>query len=213
MANLAEVLAAAQTMLRDEGLSTWTIRWSHSARTAGQCCYNAQTVKLSRTLMEVWTLEQCRQTIAHETAHALTRGHGHDAVWRRECIRLGGTGERCWGGDDRARPEMKIKGVCPQGHEFGKTRMPSSRRYCRRCGRGCTSYNLITWAVNPNYGKPAAATPRPTLRRTDVPTAAQAQVPPTPAPSKGKAPRCHAPMPGGRICNRVQGHTRGHDAR
>tara|TARA_R110000764_G_scaffold36736_2_gene82018 strand:+ start:39693 stop:40205 length:513 start_codon:yes stop_codon:yes gene_type:complete len=59
---------------------------------------NTGRVKLSGPIFrdEANSEDDLRNTIRHELAHiAVGRGHGHDAVWKREAKRMGCTGDRC----------------------------------------------------------------------------------------------------------------------
>jgi hypothetical protein len=210
-AHQQEVEYLCRKHLIANGLAAWRIQWSNSRRTAGSCTHSARLIKLSLPVMSLWTVERCEQTILHEIAHALTPGDHHGYLWAAKCRELGIKPTRCWGQEGEARPPMKFKGVCPKGHVAGMMRMPSSERSCSRCSRGFNRAFLITWTLNPDFGAPARSA-APTTQKTYT-TAAQTETPAPAATPSGKAPRCHAPMPGNKICNRVQGHTRGHDAR
>ena len=57
------------------------------------------------------SLDQVRDTILHEIAHALVGpGHGHDAVWKRKCREVGARPERCGQAD---MPEGRWRGFVP----------------------------------------------------------------------------------------------------
>ena len=76
-------------------------------RTLGRCTYEKYDdvtvpilIEFSRDLIESDDIEQIRETIIHECAHAIVtlqtgERHGHDELWKRTCRRLGIAGERC----------------------------------------------------------------------------------------------------------------------
>jgi hypothetical protein len=227
---LRTVGMTARRHMDAEGLTDWSVAWTNSRRVAGQCQYRSKTIALSRHIHALWTPEQSLKTILHEIAHALAPGDGHGALWARECRRLGIKPERCWGREDEAHPAMKYLGTCPNGHNAHMMRLPVSRRSCSKCSRGFNERFIITWVLDPTFNRFA----RPAEPVTSLRDAAQDKAPssptfvhplptdlrktPPPPPGvthtgSGKAPRCGAPMPGGKICKRVANHTRGHDAR
>src|SRR5258708_12602425 len=77
--------------LAAQGLTAkgWSLRWDNSRRRAGCCRYRYRVISLSTPLMSAWTIEQARQTILHEIAHALTPGDHHGPAWARKCRELG----------------------------------------------------------------------------------------------------------------------------
>lgn len=73
----------------------WSFRWDHAKTRFGQCNYTHRTIQLSKPLTATNTESEVLDTILHEIAHALTPGHGHDAVWSRKATELGANGQRC----------------------------------------------------------------------------------------------------------------------
>ena len=80
------------------GISTEQIPLSFSSRMVrqyGVCCFRADrptAIRLAAFLKD--EPEQLRQTALHEYAHAAAalltgRRHGHDAVWKSVCLRVG----------------------------------------------------------------------------------------------------------------------------
>ena len=76
-------------------------------RTLGRCHYSVYNgtvipslIEISRDLIESGNIEQIRETTIHECAHAIVvlqtgERHGHDAIWKNVCHRLGIAGDRC----------------------------------------------------------------------------------------------------------------------
>ena len=129
-------------------------KWSNARSAFGHCAYkyNRDTgryggfiISISKPLATQNDWETVRKTVIHEIAHANTPSHHHDRVWRRECIRLGGDGERCYtsvkrGGDVNTIP-YKYIGVCPKcGAKFP--------RFRRTEGYHCDRNVSIVWKLN-----------------------------------------------------------------
>jgi predicted SprT family Zn-dependent metalloprotease len=82
-------------LLTAHGLSDWSFAFNRSKRQMGCCCYGPKVIELSRHFVERNDLDLIRDTLLHEIAHALVGpGHGHDAVWKAMCLRIGAKPER-----------------------------------------------------------------------------------------------------------------------
>ena len=98
-------------------------------------------IELSSKLVEINDEDRVRLTILHEIAHALTEGHGHDAVWRAKLLEIGGDGKRCYSSSntntiERARSTRQYKLECVnceyRGQRVYKRKMTGY--YHRGCG-------------------------------------------------------------------------------
>ena len=115
-------------LMNKHGLSHWKFQYDNSIRRFGVCKYNTYNesgvIGLSKKLVAVNEEKQVRDTILHEIAHALTRGHGHDAVWKAKCIEIGAKPERCYSSKDTNIAEMRYQAVCGGcGRKHQKSRM------------------------------------------------------------------------------------------
>ena len=130
-------------------------RWSTAVTRFGSCAYNRNRytgecynfrISISKPLASRNDWETVKKTVIHEIAHARTPMHHHDAVWRAECIRLGGDGNRCYrnteqGGEVNTIP-FKYIGTCPIcGKQFPRNR--------RTNGYHCDRNAAVVWVYNP----------------------------------------------------------------
>ena len=137
-----EAKRRTRQLLDDHGCSHWLIRLGNAKRQAGSCSYQKKVITLSKYLMAQRSYEDTENTITHEVAHALTMGHGHDAVWQAKHRELGGTGERTIKNHtDKISPWV---GVCPHGKQFPRYRQPKrlDAWSCRCPGFGG---NRVVW--------------------------------------------------------------------
>lgn len=123
----------------------WRFGFDRARRRGGLCVYAERRIQLSRILAQAWSDEQCEQVVLHEIAHALAGPEAaHGRRWRAEAARIGCRRERFTDGGVSER-EAPIHGVCPNGHEFFRYRMPAGTRSCSRCHRGFDPRFAIVW--------------------------------------------------------------------
>lgn len=138
----------------------WRVTFNNRKRAFGVCHHGNEEIQLSSVLIPVMSEESIKETIIHEIAHALTKGHGHDNVWRRKCIELGGTGNRVGGNEkfkdgeegrlDFHKANSKYTLTCPTcGYQSFRNRQLKRSCSCPNHGHG---YNpLHKLIVTQNY--------------------------------------------------------------
>lgn len=137
--------------MRNNGLleQGWRYDFNNRKAALGACNYTKSTIELSAPLVRVNDEARIRNTILHEIAHALTRGHGHDHVWRSKFISLGGNGQRCSSVSDgvRTAPPLWI-GECPScARQYGANRLTEKGRKNNGCRKG-HAWNPLRWRKN-----------------------------------------------------------------
>ena len=91
--NQVRVLATELKNKHNE-LLNWNISFNKRKKAFGVCDYRNKEISFSSLLIPFMSNEATTDTIIHEIAHALTKGHNHDKVWECMCIVLGGSGKR-----------------------------------------------------------------------------------------------------------------------
>jgi predicted SprT family Zn-dependent metalloprotease len=148
--NISEAISLSNQMLKEHmELRDWKTVTNNRKRAFGVCSYRKKEIELSNILIPVMTDEAIKDTIIHEIAHALTKGHGHDRVWQRKCLELGGDGQRCGGSDNYFKGSVGQKEIlskiskytltCPEcGEKSYRNRKPNRNLSCGEC---CSYYN------------------------------------------------------------------------
>jgi predicted SprT family Zn-dependent metalloprotease len=122
----------AYTLLERYGLSHWSVKFDRAVKRFGQCQYEGQAISLSTKLTELNSKDRVEQTILHEIAHALTRGHGHDRVWRAKALAIGHkSGRRCYNPAETVLPtkEYHYKAECTCGQVHYRVKNPRKGKY------------------------------------------------------------------------------------
>lgn len=135
-----EKLAIA--LLHHHGLSAWSFSWDHAKTRFGSCDHNRKVITLSRILSPKQELDEVRNTILHEIAHALV-GHknGHNKIWKSKALEIGCDGQRC---SDNATVTASFKGSCPNC----KTIIHRHRRKrvsCSKCDSRFNPKYIFQW--------------------------------------------------------------------
>lgn len=143
----------AFNLIRDHGLDSlgWQFEWSrgkkqlgcaqikHAETKSGQLIQK-KSIRLSKYLVELNSLEVVREVILHEIAHALVGLHnGHNEMWRNMCKKIGAKPERL---ADQSTSVIAARYIiqCPKcNRNIGsRHRRMSEKRlrelYCAECG-------------------------------------------------------------------------------
>lgn len=130
--NLAIQLMTQHGLL-DKG---WSFEFDNAKRRFGVCRFRSKRIGLSKPLTLANEVEQVRDTILHEIAHAIA-GHaaGHGPEWKSVCVQIGAKPERCYTEEDTTLIAGKYRAVCGG---CGKTydrhkRVPRGRRQACLC--------------------------------------------------------------------------------
>lgn len=145
--DLHGALALARELVDEHGLRGWRVRLDRAKTRAGACHYGTREISLSQHLTRLHDVDEVRNTILHEIAHALVGPrHGHDAVWRAKALALGCSGERCLESD---APVVKApwQGRCPGGHVVHRHRRPSRVLACAMCP-GPFESKILDWTYH-----------------------------------------------------------------
>jgi len=153
----AEVVRTARALLDEHGLKNVRITWTQAANTLGQCRFfkgygatppRAYELRFSRKVFPHLSRSEQMQVITHEVAHAITPGHGHDAVWRSQHRSMGGNAQTCANlSEEVLKATRKWRGECPNGHVQYRAQK-SAKMYRVSCGRCSRRFNpafMIKW--------------------------------------------------------------------
>ncbi|MCW2785772.1 MAG: protein of unknown function SprT, partial [Marmoricola sp.] len=156
--DLNEALVLARSLVAEHGLVGWRVAYGRAKQSAGTTRFEQKSIVLSRPLTELHPVEEVRDTILHEIAHALVGpGHGHGPVWQTTARRIGSDGQRCV---SRTAPRVEGAwvGTCARGHVVQRHRRPERVMSCRSCGPGFDIGNVFDWThrgrrvpMHPNY--------------------------------------------------------------
>ena len=126
----------------------WQFALDSGKRRAGLCNYTDRRISISKHHIEVHSVDDSLQVLAHELGHALSgKAAGHSKVWLSAAKSLGYRAEK-FSGTEIAREKAPWIGVCPEGHEHFRYRKPTRPLSCGVCGRGFSTANLIAWRAN-----------------------------------------------------------------
>ncbi len=142
-----DAVTLARDLLKDYGLPSWDVKLNKNKRQLGVCKQNLKRIELSEHYVTMNAREKVIDTILHEIAHALVGvEHGHDAVWKEMCVRLGCNPMSCESSAEM--PEGDWRAECPTCLKvFTRFRRPKvlSGFYCTSCGpvRGALAFKNL----------------------------------------------------------------------
>ena len=124
----------------------WTFLFDRANKRTGCCRHSTRTISLSYEYVVRNDVDNIRNTILHEIAHAIAGfDAGHGPEWREICIRIGARPDRCCS-DTVEMPKGRWQATCKScNRTFNSIRCPKRRRHCRECGQvnGKLEYDFI----------------------------------------------------------------------
>lgn len=137
-------------LMDHHGLQDWEIRIGSAKRLAGSCNYRKRLITLSYEIHKEWPMDQIRDTILHEIAHALTpRDKGHGKDWKAKCVEIGANPTRCYDSATLPTPEGGWTLSC------GECGMDGGTRHRRMRNATWSSCNHVV--LYRRTGEPASA--------------------------------------------------------
>ena len=140
--------AQVELMLKEHGLSEkgWSYSPTSDKRRIGVCNYSSKTIGISEPLSTCVGLDEVKQAIIHEVAHALVGSEvGHGKLWKETVEALGGV----------PVVELVIPGVlevdswrgeCNKGHQISMAAAPRRVRSCHYCSDSFEVENILHWS-------------------------------------------------------------------
>lgn len=128
----AAALVRGAELMMEHGLHDWTVKLHNKRRVLADCSHVTRTIRYSKNFLKVTTKAQLEGVTLHEIAHALVgQHHGHDAVFKRKVIEIGG--DTGFTGANVADPvhTHKYNLVCP----FCGAKSKSNRNRAYICGK------------------------------------------------------------------------------
>lgn len=154
--DLRDAYRMGNELLDQHGPEGWSVIFDNAKRRAGVCRQGQRLIGLSAPLTRLHSVEEVRETLLHEIAHALVgASHGHDAVWAAQARALGSSAQRCLS-EDAPTVAAPWLGVCPAGHTQERHRRPERVQACGRCSGRFSPDHLFEWTW---HGRPAAMHP------------------------------------------------------
>ena len=139
-----ELLKAQElaTMYMEEYVPYWRFKFDNAVRRFGCCNHTYKQISLSKKLTLVNDMASVEDTVIHEVAHAIVGCfHGHDGVWQRKCIELGGSGKQFFSKDDTVLPQSKYTLTCNTCGNTSMRHKLTARTKRIACGSCCKKYN------------------------------------------------------------------------
>ena len=131
--NDAEIIAKE---LMQKHCPEYSFSWDNAKRRFGSCNIKHKRITLSKDLVSLNNVEEVKNTILHEIAHALRPKCHHDYIWRLTAISLGCDGGRVYDNNKVITPEKKCVYQCPSCHREIKRFRKSKTLACGVCCKG-----------------------------------------------------------------------------
>ncbi len=117
----------------------WAFGFDRARRRFGCCNLTLRHITISAPLTLLNDVDEVRDTILHEIAHALTENAGHGPQWKAMCVKIGAKPERCYRDAEVISPpraEAPYRIGCVQCGWWAPRRRRSDRKLlCAKCGK------------------------------------------------------------------------------
>jgi len=136
---IKNVRTLARTLMDENGLDSWKFKFDSAKRRLGQCSFRDKRISLSRTLAELNSEEQVKDTILHEIAHALCPLDFHSEKWKRKARELGCSSNVAEKQRDIIMPHPNYRARCGTCGYVSETYRKKKKEVA--CGICCKKFN------------------------------------------------------------------------
>ncbi len=135
-------------LMRDNNLEQWEFKFDLAKKRLGGCHHGKMLISLSKSFVELNEESVVKNTMLHELAHAIIPSyHGHDKVWERKFIELGGKMRTHADYRKIIKPLPKWKVSCDSCPRNSEAHRRNRNLICGGCYRRGHHGNLI-WKEN-----------------------------------------------------------------
>ena len=115
-------------------IKNWNFEFFTKKKSLGMCDFNTKTLYIGLQYCAVNDEKRIRNTLLHEVAHILVGlKNGHNFIWRRKCVEIGGDGERLTQ-TDKIVATYKHQYKCPACNTIYPThKRLSTIGFCSKC--------------------------------------------------------------------------------
>lgn len=118
---LSQAEEMAKNFMSLHGLTQkgWFFKWHNSDRAFGTCSYNTKTIYLSMEFVRLNPIDEVKDTILHEIAHAIAgyeAGHGEE--WKKVCIKIGAKPVEKFTDDQAFNSSTRFIAICGCGKSY-----------------------------------------------------------------------------------------------
>lgn len=144
-------------LMNQHGLGGWKFQFDRGKVRFGYCNWKRRTISLSQPLTNANDVQEVRNTILHEIAHALDMKEqhlngwpkgwsAHGPSWKRRAIKVGANPTACYTSNEVNAVEPKYWLVCPNcGDKRPRYRKTNTAFSCASC---CNRYNHGVYSEN-----------------------------------------------------------------
>lgn len=154
----------ASKLFKEHNLLDWKFVYNKrtTSGTFGICKYRTKEIHINYRFALAAPEYMVIDTIIHEVAHALTKGHGHDNIWKQKCIELGCKPNRTKSIDKDIESKLsKFVGICPTCQNKIYSNSDKSKIVHVKCsnidyqktGKSNFSKHIYVWKFNNDFIK------------------------------------------------------------
>jgi predicted SprT family Zn-dependent metalloprotease len=143
--NIEDARILARQLMDEHGLQRWSLVFGQARSYFGICYTRQKRITISAPLTLLNDIDEVRNTILHEIAHALTTDRGHGRLWKAKACMVGCRPERCYP-ESVQRPPPRFVGTCPAcGYET--TAYRRNRVSCGKCDTKFNPVYVLVWTT------------------------------------------------------------------
>jgi predicted SprT family Zn-dependent metalloprotease len=143
--NLEDARILARQLMDQHGLQRWSLVFGQAQTYFGICYTRQKRITISAPLTRLNDIDEVRDVILHEIAHALTTDRGHGRLWKAKARMVGCRPERCRPASVH-QPPPRFVGTCP-ACGYKTTAYRRNRVSCGKCDTTFNPVYLLVWTT------------------------------------------------------------------